>query len=547
MILQGEKTEEVEVNNNINKEKVVTEGWKKKLLCDENLSEEQREKVVLAKEEWRASLVSKLTEETVWKAELLMAAVNRHQAHLIFNSIDDDEARFLGQITPETYWKLNQLESSPQFYREPGMLAFLARCGAEDLALELKRCSRQWQRAAVASRPQMEVWRAACLADCTAEWQAAAVLAAGWEQQIKELAGCDQAWQGAALARVPRDQPWKLEVVSSLDFEWQVEAVIGEQREKVAKLLAGLTDKARVMGVLACQHLPEWKVAMLGKEPDDWKFDLLLSIDDEEMGLVIDGSRCHELCTMLATAQESWRLHAVREAAGAGLWLGRLVTRVAEEWQARLVLLGIREKMEKWRIEQIPDIKHENIAVNFLFCPGAPVPRWKFQLGLEVARTEDPLAQQKAELMFRPGMPQWKVEMAAQCIEGWRLAHLDRVSSQAIGQLFMAAGEEWRGAVLARETEQWRAELVAGVADQWKVLLMLGRRWSDEQWRLNLVAPLTAEWQVKYVLGAAEVWKAEMLAGLGPEEEMRGRELLDCSTRGFAEQVLAGFLDIYYT
>ena len=52
--------------------------------------------------------------------------------------------------------------------------------------------------------------------------------------------------------------------------------------------------------------------------------------------------------------------------------------------------------------------------------------------------------------------------------------------------------------------------------------------------------------QVKYVFAAREVWKAEMIAALKPEEEMRGRELLECSTRNFAEQVLAGFLDIYY-
>ena len=47
-------------------------------------------------------------------------------------------------------------------------------------------------------------------------------------------------------------------------------------------------------------------------------------------------------------------------------------------------------------------------------------------LSLQLARAEDPLAQQKAELMFRENLPRWKVEMAARCTQDWRLAHLDR-------------------------------------------------------------------------------------------------------------------------
>ena len=45
---------------------------------------------------------------------------------------------------------------------------------------------------------------------------------------------------------------------------------------------------------------------------------------------------------------------------------------------------------------------------------------------MQLARAEDPLAQQKAELMFRENLPRWKVEMAARCTQDWRLAHLDR-------------------------------------------------------------------------------------------------------------------------
>merc|ERR1712012_427731 len=112
---------------------------------------------------------------------------------------------------------------------------------------------------------------------------------------------------------------------------------------------------------------------------------------------------------------------------------------------------------------------------------------------------------QKAELIFHDNIPQWKVEMAAQCSEGWRLEHLERVSSRSVGQLFMAAEEEWKANIMLRNAKK------------------------DDMWRMRLVAPLESEWQVKMVFFATEVWKAEMIARLASDQEMRARELLECS------------------
>merc|ERR1712013_901886 len=54
------------------------------------------------------------------------------------------------------------------------------------------------------------------------------------------------------------------------------------------------------------------------------------------------------------------------------------------EWQSRLLLLGQKDKVEKWRLEQIPEIQREDMAANFLFKSGSNsnIPRWKFELGL---------------------------------------------------------------------------------------------------------------------------------------------------------------------
>ena len=81
-----------------------------------------------------------------------------------------------------------------------------------------------------------------------------------------------------------------------------------------------------------------------------------------------------------------------------------------------------------------------------------------------------------------------------------------------------------------------------------KLMLVLVRNSKrEDMWRMQLVAPLDCEWQVKMVFFAPEVWKAEMIAKLGPDQEMRARELLECSTEVFAKEVLAGFTDVYYT
>jgi len=276
---------------------------------------------------------------------------------------------------------------------------------------------------------------------------------------------------------------------------------------------------------------------------------MLLEVDDEERALCIERSRSKTICDLVLAAKESWRINAIYEAANHGFWLAKLVSRCNFEWQSRLLLMGQRDKVEQWRLNQLPEISREDIAANFLFNTryGSSIPRWKFEVGLKLTECEDPLLQQKAELIFRDNIPQWKVEMAAQCSEGWRLEHLERVLSKSVGELFMGAKEEWKASLLATEKELWRAQIIASVHQEWKANIMIRNAKRDELWRMRLVAPLDCEWQVKMVFFAPEVWKAEMIAKLGPDQEMRARELLECSTEVFAKEVMAGFTDVYYT
>jgi len=340
-------------------------------------------------------------------------------------------------------------------------------------------------------------------------------------------------------------------VVMSLNAEWQVESVLKEDREKVAKLIASMKDKERMETLHSCESLEEeWKIQLLGGDMDIWKFRMMLHVDEEEKAYLIEKTKSKTICNLIAKAQESWKMNALCDAASNGYWLASIVDRVSEEWQAKLLLLGHKEKMDKWRLEQIPDITHENMAANYLYNHKLNIPRWKFEIGLKVAQDDDPLAQQKAEFMFKESYsfitPRWMVEMGARCKEEWRLVNLSRVSCRAVGELYMSSEEEWRGLMLAGVTELWKAQLVANVPEEWKVLLMLQHARREEQWRLKLVAPLKREWQVKFVFMAPETWKAEMIAQLKEGDEMRGRELLDCSTKDFATEVMGGLLDVYY-
>jgi len=336
--------------------------------------------------------------------------------------------------------------------------------------------------------------------------------------------------------------------------------VMNEDREKVAWLIARLESRKRVEALLASPSIEEWKIKILSKDLDDckyntfkemedWKYQMLLQADEEEKALCIERQRSRTMCELLLKAEESWRLNALSEAANAGFWLAHLVSRCEFEWQSRLLLLGQKDKVEKWRLEHIPEIQREDMAANFLFKSGwnSNIPRWKFELGLKLTNSEDPLLQQKAEIIFRDNLPQWKVEMVALCREGWRLEHLDQVSSRSVGELLMKAEEQWKVSLLASEKELWRAEIIADVAQEWKANIMIRNARRDELWRMRLVAPLDCEWQVKMVFFAPEVWKAEMIAKLGSDQEMRARELLQCGTEVFAKEVLAGFTDVYYT
>ena len=225
------------------------------------------------------------------------------------------------------------------------------------------RLSKQWQQEMLAGCVDMEVWRADCLSSCSHRWQGVLVLGCHWEAQAREVASSTTEWKGEALARLPREQRWKLKIVADLKEQWQVENIMEETRKIVAKLLSNLSDKERVDGVLACKDLEEWKIILLGKDLEDWKFQMLLSIEDEEKGILIEKSTSQKICQLLVRAEESWRLNALVEAANGGFWLAKLVSKMEEEWQARLLLQGHKDNADKWMLQQIPNITQVSCPV----------------------------------------------------------------------------------------------------------------------------------------------------------------------------------------
>jgi len=556
----GEKEKVEEVEEKFPWRKPLVESaklrWQKKLVevCE---NETVAKKLLETRQKWRGNIIAEMGEDGLWKAEHVLGAIDQEHAKLISASEDELEVEALSRIIEDTRWKINLYSAKPNSL--PLTIKLIDECVSEDLASIFTRFGKQWQLAAAASAPSMEVWRADCLASCNQKWQANLVLNCSWEAQARAVANVKEEPLGIALSKVDQSQEWKLAVLGDC-AGWQVDFVMGEEREKVAQLIARLESRKRVEGLLGCKSLEEWKVNIFSKDLDDckyktfkemedWKYQMLLEVDDEEKALCIERLRSETICELVLAAEESWRLNALCEAANAGFWLAKLVSRCDFEWQSRLLLMGQKDKVEQWRLNQLPEISREDIAANFLFNTryGSSIPRWKFELGLKLTKCEDTLLQQKAELIFRDNIPQWKVEMAAQCSEGWRLEHLERVSSRSVGELFMGAEEEWKASLLASEKELWRAEIIASVHQEWKANIMIRNAKRDELWRMRLVAPLESEWQVKMVFFAPEVWKAEMIARLAANQEMRARELLECSTEVFAKEVMAGFTDVYYT
>lgn len=557
---ENNKDPKVEKDNNEKKndtEEKDEYSWRKELVEDERIQwrkellqktelESQAKQIISAKERWRANLIAGLTLDETWKGDLVLNCIDKDHGSLIVGADTREETDVIMRITEESYWKLELFKMAPHSLN--WMVKFLDLCQSEDLGLVLRRCGKHWQQKLVSSDPLMEVWKAECIAESNLEWKGQLVLKCNWELQARSVIKVRNLWVGEALIKVPRDQEWKLDIILSLMGEWQVESVLREDRENVANLMSKMDNKNRLNSLKSCSNLDdEWKIKILSGDMDDWKFNMLVSVDEEEKAHLIGITGSQVICKMLLQAEDSWKINAICEASIGGFWLSDLVSRVSEEWQARLVLIGHREKLEKWKLDQIPEITNENMASNYLFSTRCNFPRWKFEIGLQIAQCSDPLAQQKAEFLYRDSSPRWMVEMAARCTEEWRLVNLHKVPSRAVGELYMAAEEEWRGSMLTGITDLWKAEMVAVVPEEWKVLLMFEHARREEKWRLKLVQPLTSEWQVKMVFIAPQTWKAEMIAKLGPDQEMRGRELLDCSTKEFAMEVMGGLLDIYYT
>jgi len=519
--------------------------WKKDLLAVIE-DDEKAKKVIIAKEKWRCELVSKVTEDQGWKIDYILEAIDEAHGKLIESTEDETIVMMLGRIKSETYWKLAMFRDMT--HKLDWMMKFLDQCENEDLATIILRCCKIWQQEMIASSVGMEVWRAECLANCKWKWQGDLVMGAQWEALARSLVTVECQWKGEAMALVEEEDKWKLNIIKNLNYHWQVKAVQKGRKKEIVMLLVQVEDKSRLERILDYEDTDEWKKILLCGDIMDWKFDMLLSIRDEEKANLLVQMKSKVICEMMLAADESWKLNSLVEAARGGFWLCRIMSRVEEQWQARLVLLGQRENMEQWRIEQIPNIKDENIAANFLFNPRISIPRWKFQLGLEVSKAGGKMCQQKIEMMFKdyPALPRWKAEMVTKCEEDWRLVNLDKVKSEGVGKIYMETKEEWKGIALAGVEEQWRAELVAEVEEEWKVLIMLQYAKREEMWRMKLVKPLNMEWQVKLVFSAQQVWKAEMIARLKENEEMRGREIMSCSTEDFAQQIMGGLMDIYY-
>merc|ERR1712130_355249 len=367
--------------------------WQKKLVevCE---NETVAKKLLETRQKWRGNIIAEMGEDGVWKAEHILGAIDQEHAKLISGSEDELEVEALSRITEDTRWKINLYSAKPNSL--PLTIKLTDECASEDLASIFTRFGKQWQLAAAASAPSMEVWRADCLAGCTQKWQANLVLNCSWEAQARAVANVKEETLGIALSKVAQSQEWKLAVLVDC-ADWQVDFVLGEERQKVAQLIARFESRERVEDLLACKSLEEWKINIFSKDLDDCKYKTLKEMED-----------------------------------------------------------------------------------------------WKYQMLLKV---ED--------------------EEKALCIE--------RQRSQTICELVEASEESWRLNIMLRNAKR------------------------DELWRMRLVAPLESEWQVKMVFFAPEVWKAKMIARLAANQEMRARELLECSTEVFAKEVMAGFTDVYYT
>jgi hypothetical protein len=636
--------------------------WKGEILAKLE-SKEIATSIAGVKEEWRVTLIKNIPKNENWKIKMIEKAFSRDCALAIDKCDEEWKCQLLSCVTKDESWKISMIANCPF----DNIVEFIFNAKDEDKAELISGTTSLWKLKLMITCFDEDPWKLENLSMCKYQWQGEMVVQCKTEDKARMITNMSTQWKANMLMQIDDDPAlmrdnWKLNLLNGAAEYWRAELILKESRENVAVMIAKAATKKKAEAFSLLKNTEEWRLKALDEGANtDWKLKLVAETDMEVKAIAVNLCKMEGVGMLLEDVNEEWKLIAMSRCDEP--WRAEVIKRSTDEWQARLILLCAPKDMEVWRVSKIPDIKDENIAVQYLFSPNKDkIPKWKFDLCIKISQEDSHLVTSKIETIFKysQSMPEWKVIMIAELSdeEPWKVDLLEEVRIKAVAECMVVCkdenrarmvarcqsgwqatlvanaqeqwrasllsdpyipqwrallvaeeGKEWKAGFLSKCDEEWRAQLIVEAQEEWKVNLlaktsskikhthmndewrykliaaadkewkaisigeveeqwraeMLARlpttqEWKnnliayhsngrEEQWRLELVENLEEEWQVKMLLlsrSCTQMWKAKMIAKLGPKEQRRANELLECHTEEFALRVMDGEFDHWY-
>jgi len=488
----------------VKNDNIEDQDWKKALLDQSGLDENKAKTISLAKEQWRANALDKLpSKDHHWKMTYIMEkCINSKQAMAMVEAEASDKAKVeaLAKVSKETLWKISYLNRADMDSED---IDFYDKCDDEDLAEIFSNLTKQWKKDLMIKHAaaDLTVWKADCLKSSNCQWQGQALMRSKYEAQAQLIHNCTETSFAEAILKIPKSQIWKLKMLKKCDHDWQVQMIINVENE----------EKAR--------YISETNMEGIG--------------------------------TLIMESEDLWKCKAMAQINS--LWAAQVLSRVKHQWQGKIVTDGVTSDMDRYRIQQVPDLDDETLATQYLFSSRHEMPIWLFELGIKMAKNDSASPHQKMEkvLSMMTDLKQWKVELIVNLTQDnmWKIEFIPDIVCKEIAEeaercvtqehwlltskcekvwqakMLADTPEEWKQTYLSKsgyeKLEKWKAEMYLSQSDErkCKLISLCTQKWQAEmvnqepqEWKCRLLATTPEQWRAEYIQKAKEEWRANLMA-----------------------------------
>merc|ERR1711881_39159 len=152
------------------------------------------------------------------------------------------------------------------------------------------------------------------------------------------------------------------------------------------------------MGIKHATDPTVWKADCLKSSNCKWQVQMIINVENEEKAKYISETNMEGIGTLIMESEDLWKCKAM--ALINSLWAAQVLSRVKHQWQGKIVTDGVTSDMDRYRIQQVPDLDDETLATQYLFSSRHEMPIWLFELGIKMAKNDYASPHQKMETVL---------------------------------------------------------------------------------------------------------------------------------------------------